>query len=142
ISRRNLLRGFGAATGLAVGGGLLAACGGGSNSPSGSSTGGGTLAYKTHDDVVAAAKKEAALSVVTTFTEPSYTAFKKDLQSLYPFMDVSFTEGTGEDATRIMLELQSGQNKADSIYLDNAVKFTDYLPFVDTDLDLAALAKA
>ena len=139
ISRRNLLRGFGAATGLAVGGGLLAACGGSSKSPGGSS--GGSLAYKTHDEVVAAAQKEGALSVVTTFTEPSYTAFKADLQKLYPFMNVSFTEGTGEDATRVMLELQSGQNKADSIYLDNAVKFNDYLPFC-SDLDLAALAKA
>jgi iron(III) transport system substrate-binding protein len=139
ISRRNLLRGFGAAAGLAAGGSVLAACGS-SPSKSGSSTSNG-LAYQTHDAVVNAAKQEGALSVVTTFTEPSYTAFKKDLQSLYPFMDVTFTEGTGEDAQKILLELQSGQNQADSIYLDNAVKFTDYLPFV-SDLDMTKLAKA
>lgn len=138
VSRRDVLRGLGAVTGLALGGGLLGAC---SSSGGGNAGKTGGRAFATHDAIVEAAKKEGSLDVLTTFTEPSYTSFKKDLQKLYPFLNVKFTEGTGEDAQRVMLELQAGQNTNDSIYIDNAIKFNDYVQFM-ADIDLQKIAKS
>lgn len=143
VSRRDVLRGISAVTGLVLGGGLLDACSSSSSGGSPKSTAGGTsaAAFSSHDAIVEAAKQEGSLNILTTFTEPSYSAFKKDLQKLYPFLNVKFSEGTGEDAQKIILELQSGQNSNDSVYFDNGVKFNDYLPFVN-DIDLLKLAKA
>lgn len=136
FGRREVLRGVGGAAGLALGGGVLAACGSGNASASG----GASLA--SHDAIVAAAKKERFLNIETTFTSDSYDAFKPELKSLYPFLNITFSEGTGEDAQRIVLELESDRNSNDSIYFDNGVPFDNYLPFVDEGIDLLKLSKA
>jgi iron(III) transport system substrate-binding protein len=127
---------------VAVTAALLAAglAGCGASSGSGDKAGGASASdWSSHAALVAAAKKEGALSVLTSFTEPSYTAIKDGFEAKYPFLEghVKITEETGDDETRILLELQSGQNDTDVLHM-NFDQYDDFLPYVDKH-DLLAL---
>lgn len=119
---------------------VLAGCGGPAESSA--SSGDGSATWSSRDALLAAAEKEGSLKVLTSFTEPSFSAMLKGFETKYPFLKgkVDITEETGDDENRILLELQAGTNDSDVLHI-NFDNYDTMLPLSE-DIDLAALAKA
>ncbi len=118
----------------------LAGCGG--ESDGGDAQAAATEDWTSHEALVEAAKKEGSVNILTSFTEPSYTEMQAGFEARYPFLKgkVNITEETGEDESRILLEIQAGQNDADVLHL-NFDLYDDFLPLLD-GVDLLALIKS
>ena len=128
-----------AAFAIACGAGL-AGCGSDDDSTDTKTPAAGAGEWSSHEALVEAAKKEGTVKILTSFTEPSYTAMKEGFEKKYPFIKADITEETGDDETRILLEIQAGQNDADVLHI-NFDAFDDFLPLIE-GIDFLALSKS
>lgn len=88
---------------------------GASTEEDGGSAAGDSL--ESHEDLVAAAEEESGtLNVSGSDDQEVGEQFVASFEEKYPFIDAQYTELSGSDADRIILELESGQNDFDVLY--------------------------